>query len=79
LHDSKTDIQQFPLEPATQPERDGAQTPHSGQVYCLICGSLVSLENCKLNEHGDPVHDHCYFHSVSSPVIPDETKPKSEV
>ena len=74
MHHRKTDLREVPLERPSEPERDGAGSRHSGQVYCVICRSLVSLERCKLNEHGDPVHDHCYFDSVSS-----SDKPKSQV
>jgi hypothetical protein len=62
---SKADIQPSSLEPAGDPEPDATQSRRSGQVSCVICGSLVSLENCKLDEHGSPVHDHCYFDSLS--------------
>lgn len=26
---------------------------------CWICGQPVSLENCKFEEHGQPVHEQC--------------------
>jgi hypothetical protein len=42
----------------------------------VICGSAVSLEECKLDERGDPVHDHCYFNSLSSQNHSDPNKPK---
>jgi len=31
-----------------------------GPVECDICGSLLSLEDSKVNEDGQPVHEECY-------------------
>jgi hypothetical protein len=27
---------------------------------CWICSKPVLLENCKIDEHGRPVHENCY-------------------
>lgn len=27
---------------------------------CWICGRPIALENCKVDEHGLPVHGECY-------------------
>ena len=29
--------------------------------YCWICGDDVSLETCKIDEHGSAVHEACLF------------------
>ena len=34
-----------------------AMTTH----YCWICGHDVSLETCKVDEHGSAVHEACIF------------------
>lgn len=34
-----------------------AMTTH----YCRICGHEVSLETCKVDEHGSAVHEACLF------------------
>ena len=34
-----------------------AMTTH----YCWICGHEVSLETCKVDEHGCAVHEACLF------------------
>ena len=34
-----------------------AMTAH----YCWICGHDVSLETCKVDEHGSAVHEACLF------------------
>ena len=34
-----------------------AMTTH----YCWICGHEVSLETCKVDEHGGSVHEACLF------------------
>jgi|ERR1700677_3946577 hypothetical protein len=36
----------------------------SGKV-CWICGKAVALEDCKVDEHGLPVHDNCYVAKVA--------------
>ena len=33
--------------------------------FCWICGNTVDLENCKVDEHGMPVHGDCYFLKVA--------------
>jgi hypothetical protein len=45
-------------------------TPH-----CWICGNVVSLEKCKIDEHGRAVHEDCYvakiqLHAVNTPQSP---------
>jgi len=32
----------------------------SNHLLCWICGNDVALEQCKTDEHGQPVHEHCY-------------------
>ncbi len=34
-----------------------AMTTH----YCWVCGREVSLETCKVDEHGSAVHEPCLF------------------
>jgi hypothetical protein len=31
-----------------------------GIFICWICGKRVSLEDCKIDELGKPVHEECY-------------------
>ena len=33
--------------------------------YCWICGKVVSLESCKIDEHGSAVHERCYVAKVA--------------
>jgi hypothetical protein len=35
-------------------------------VECNICGSLLSLEDSKVNEDGQPVHEECYVAKLTS-------------
>jgi hypothetical protein len=35
------------------------------QKVCWICGKSLALEDCKVDEHGLPVHDNCYVAKVS--------------
>jgi hypothetical protein len=32
---------------------------------CWICGNKVSLEKCKIDEHGQPVHEDCYIAKIA--------------
>lgn len=73
----KMEFKPIPSEPAHRPERDDTRAPHSGQVSCVICGSPVSLEDCKFDERGNPVHDRCYLDQLSRPNS-DTSKPKSQ-
>ena len=29
-------------------------------LACWICGKVINLNNCKIDEQGLPVHDSCY-------------------
>jgi hypothetical protein len=40
---------------------------------CAICGKLVPWEMSATNEHGQPVHEHCYT-SRSNSELPDFLK-----
>lgn len=31
---------------------------------CWICGSEISLEQCKIDEHGRAVHAECYMANI---------------
>jgi hypothetical protein len=33
---------------------------------CAVCGKPVSLEDCKVDERGDSVHEECYLARVGS-------------
>ena len=33
--------------------------------HCWICGRAVSLEACKIDEQGNPVHEQCYVAKVA--------------
>jgi hypothetical protein len=35
--------------------------PKISTHLCWICGNAVSLEECKIDEHGMPVHEECYI------------------
>jgi ribosome-binding protein aMBF1 (putative translation factor) len=38
---------------------------YSPSKVCWICGSAIALEDCKVDEHGLPVHDNCYVAKVA--------------
>ena len=33
---------------------------------CCICGKIVRLEDCKIEERGSPVHESCYVANLIS-------------
>ena len=41
---------------------------------CWICGSRVPLENCKIDEHGQAVHEDCYLAKM---VLQNSNTPQS--
>lgn len=43
-------------------------------LACWICGKQVDLTNCKVDEHGLPVHEPCY---VAKMVV--KSRPDSQV
>jgi hypothetical protein len=40
------------------------------QVICNICNQSASLENCKTDELGQPVHEGCYVSRLTKKKIP---------
>ncbi len=36
----------------------------SSQRFCWLCGKIISLEQCKVDEKGLPVHEDCYVAKV---------------
>jgi endogenous inhibitor of DNA gyrase (YacG/DUF329 family) len=42
---------------------------------CAICGKAVRIEECKVNDFGEPVHEACYAKWVKARVKLD-TDPK---
>jgi len=46
---------------------------------CWICGKAVKLEDCKVDEHGLPVHEDCYVAklALNAPVPPAQYKVKN--
>ena len=41
-------------------------------VECSICGSRISLEDSKVNEDGQPVHEECYVSKLTSSNVKQE-------
>jgi hypothetical protein len=33
--------------------------------FCWMCGKMVDLRACKIDEHGVPVHESCYIARIS--------------
>jgi hypothetical protein len=59
-HSRKTSFEQIPITVAKKIAEDELNR-FSGQVLCSLCGDPVRLENCKIDEYGKAVHDHCYL------------------
>jgi endogenous inhibitor of DNA gyrase (YacG/DUF329 family) len=43
-------------------------------VPCVICGKPVRLEECKVNDLGEPVHESCYAERIE-----EESKKRNSV
>jgi|HubBroStandDraft_6_1064221.scaffolds.fasta_scaffold69989_2 hypothetical protein len=37
----------------------------SAKRFCWICGRVVALETCKIDEHGLAVHESCYVTKIA--------------
>lgn len=40
-------------------------TPKTVPQTCWVCGESIRLEECKVDEHGLPVHERCYLAKVA--------------
>jgi hypothetical protein len=38
----------------------------NSQRLCWICGKSVALEDCRVDEHGLPVHEECYVVKIAT-------------
>jgi hypothetical protein len=46
---------------SSSPMRPIIVHPRISTHLCWICGKAVTLEECKVDEYGMPVHDECYL------------------
>ena len=44
---------------------------------CWICGQLVMLEDCKVDEHGMAVHEKCYVVKIRLQRVPGQSSLQS--
>ena len=65
-----TYFEQVPIAEAKQVARAEAELSSVRMIPCAICGLRVELEHCKIDEHGDAVHDKCYLASMVTPSRP---------
>ncbi len=63
---SNLKFEQVPVELAKKVARREKMSSVSGESVCSICGKAVKLEQCKIDENGNPVHDHCYVKKVGA-------------
>lgn len=78
MSNAKTFFEQVPIELARKAAREAASCSKSGQIPCVLCGSPISLEDCKFDERGGPVHDNCYIEKLSRTAHPDGSKRKKK-
>ena len=62
-----THFEQVPVAVAKQVAQAEARLSRGRMIACAICGLRVGLEECKIDEHGNAVHDKCYLASMISP------------
>jgi hypothetical protein len=72
----KTYFEVVPVEVARQIAARQIATAGANSVPCVICGNLVALEHCKIDEDGDAVHEECYVSNVLL-LSPSRTRAKS--
>lgn len=61
---AKTHFEQVPVEVVKRiAQKDNSPLP----AFCAICGDEVALEQCKIDETGDPVHESCYVSRLQVP------------
>ena len=63
-----TYFEQVPIAVAKQVAQAEAELSRGRMIPCAICGLRVELERCKIDEHGDAVHDKCYLASMIAPT-----------
>lgn len=65
---ANTYFEQVPITIAKQVARAEAELSRGRMIACAICGLRVELEHCKIDEHGDAVHDKCYLTRMIAPT-----------
>lgn len=65
MRKAKTHFEMVPVAIAKQVGRATAGSAAGGPVLCAICETQVLLEQCKINENGEAVHDRCYVAKVA--------------
>ncbi len=61
---SNLKFEEVPVEVARKVAQREKMISVSRESECSICGKAVKLEQCKVDENGNPVHDHCYVRKV---------------
>ena len=65
MQKAKTYFDQVPLSVAKDVAiREDAGLSNPRVVLCVICGAPIELEQCKIDEKGEAVHDKCYLAKV---------------
>ena len=67
----KTHFEQVPVALAKQVAAREAFSSRRQSVSCVICGSPVALERCKIDEGGNAVHERCYVAKLAAKPTPD--------
>ena len=61
---TKTHFEQVPVAQVKKALEKQDRTVGASSVLCAICNAPVTLEHCKIDEDGGPVHDACYTKKV---------------
>jgi hypothetical protein len=56
---TKTHFEQVPISLVAKVATQSSELEQP-PVVCSICSQNVMLEQCKIDEHGKPVHENCY-------------------
>jgi len=65
MRKAKTYFEMVPVAIAKQVAQ-AASGSAASPALCVICGTPVRLEHCKIDENGAAVHDRCYIAKLAS-------------
>jgi hypothetical protein len=64
-----TFFEQVPLALVKKLTQEKSWSSAANIVSCVICGTSVELEHCKINEDGRAVHENCYIEKLALPMV----------
>ncbi|HEX3820271.1 MAG TPA: hypothetical protein VHW45_08065 [Candidatus Sulfotelmatobacter sp.] len=75
---TKTHFEQVPIALVKQIIAQQLEAPNAFLVPCRICGTPVGLDLCKIDEHGNAVHERCYIAGLSKSLSANRESPSND-